>query len=80
MYGNVRATCTMKMMNGTFIIGMVVSRGTNPLFNLRNPPIPATVVQVMSVANPKPDVGMTRGNVTMSSNRLFPRNSLRPKM
>jgi hypothetical protein len=74
IYGKVRATWTIKTMNGTLRRGMTASRGINPEFNPRTPPIPETVVHVISVAKPKPEVGITRGSVTMSSKRFFPRN------
>ena len=60
-------------MNGTLIKGTTASNGIKPLPKPRIPPIPATVVQVMRVAKPKPDVGITSGSVTISSRRLFPR-------
>jgi len=74
IYGNVRATWTMNTMRGTFRSGITASRGINPEFNPKIPPIPATVAHVIRVAKPKPDVGITRGSVMMSSKRLFPRN------
>ena len=62
----------MNSMKGTFMKGIRAPKGSKPEFKPSTPPIPATVVQVISVEKPKPDVGMTRGKVIMSSKRLFP--------
>jgi hypothetical protein len=77
MYGNVKATCTMNTINGILMIGRVASSGMTPALNPNAPPIPDTVVHVINVANPNPDVGITRGRVTMSSTKLFPGNDFR---
>lgn len=73
-YGKVRATCTMNVITGTFISGNAASRGMTPESKPRKPPMPALVVQVISVAKPNPDVGITKGSVTISSKKLLPGN------
>ena len=64
----------MKMIKGMFMTGTTAFKGTTPEFKPNSPPMPDTVVHVMSVAKPNPEVGMTRGSVTISSKRFFPRN------
>jgi len=80
IYGKVRAIWTINTIKGTFRRGITASRGINPEFNPKIPPIPVAVVHVIRVAKPKPDVGITRGRVMMSSKRLFPRNFFLARM
>lgn len=65
----------MKVIKCTLMMGMFASIGIKPLFNPRKPPIPATVVHVINVAKPNPEVGITNGRVMMSSRILLPGNS-----
>jgi hypothetical protein len=60
--------------------GITASRDINPDCNPKIPPIPVAVVQVIRVAKPKPDVGITRGRVMRSSKKLFPRNFFLARM
>ena len=64
----------MKSKKGMFMRGIWAFREIKPEFRPIKPPNPATVVQVISVAKPNPDVGITKGRVTMSSRRLLPKN------
>jgi hypothetical protein len=64
-------------MKGILMTGNVASSGITPELSPKTPPTPETVVHVIKVANPKPDVGITSGRVTMSSTKLFPGNVFR---
>ena len=54
--------------------GRVAFSGIKPELRPKKPPNTATVVHVMRVAEPKPDVGITSGRVMRSSKKLFPGN------
>ena len=72
IYGKVRAICITSISSGTFKMGITVSICTVP--PVSRAPIPEAEVQAISVAKPKPDVGMTKVKVIRSSRKPFPQN------
>ncbi len=62
----------MNIRKGILRIGISRLRLISPVFKPRIPPRPVTVVQVIKVANPKPEVGITNGRVMISSSISLP--------
>ena len=53
-------------------MGITASKEINPELKPKIPPNPATVVHVINVAKPNPDVGITKGKVMISSKMVLP--------